>query len=135
MKGLLFLAFFISFVVFLMSASMYFYYYYPISEFTYSSTAFVTKDLAGFDLNSSSITFGSIALGGSSTRNILINNSYPFSVRVKPYVEGDISKIINYSYLEVEPYQSSKFQLTISADSIDQLGNYTGNISIKLFRV
>lgn len=134
MKNLVILSLFISFVVLIMTVSIYVYYITPLSEFSYSTTAFVTEDSTGFDVNTSSITFGSIVIGGTSTRTILVNNSYSFPIRVKPQVTGEISKIITYDDFIVQPYQSSKFHLTVSADSLDLLGNYSGNINLKLLR-
>lgn len=134
MKNLLILAFFISLVVFLMTISIYFYYITPISEFSLQTTGFVTEDTAGFDVNSTALTFGSIVVGGSSTRSVLVNNSYPFPVRVKPEIEGNIEDFVTYDPLVVGPYESSKFYITFSVDSIDLLGNYSGNVSIKLLR-
>ncbi len=134
MKSLTVLSFFISLVVLVMSSSIYFYYISPISEFTYSTTAFVTQDTAGFDVNTSAITFGSIIIGGTSTRSILVNNSYPFPIRVKPEIEGDIAQLVTYDPTIINPYNTSKFYLTIYADSYDLVGNYTGNITLKLMR-
>lgn len=134
MKGLVVLAFFISFIVFLMVLSIYVYYITPVDEYSYATTAFVTQDTAGFDLNSTAITFGSLVVGGSSTRSVLVNNSYPFAVSIEPKVEGSIAKIINYAPLTIKPYEASKFYFSVSAGSRDLLGNYTGNISIRLMR-
>ncbi|MEK6908800.1 MAG: hypothetical protein AABX23_01975 [Nanoarchaeota archaeon] len=135
MKNLLVLAFFISLIVLVMTLFIYFYYITPISEFSFQTTAFVTQDVAGFDVNSTALTFGSIVLGGSSTRSILVNNSYPFSVRVEPKFDGSIKKIITYEPLIVEPYHTSKFYFTVSANSLELLGNYTGDVNIKLMRL
>jgi len=135
MKNILVLAFFISFIVFLMSLSIYFFYITPVYEFSYSATAYVTENVGGFDLNSTALTFGSIAVGGSSTRTILVDNYYSFPVRVEPHVEGTISKIISYQPLIVGPNETSRFSFTVSADSFDLLGNYTGNVIIRLKRV
>jgi len=134
MKNLVILAIFISLIAFLMTLSVYFYYTNPISEFSYFSNAFVTRNTEGFDLNSSAITFGSLPVGGSSTRAIVVNNSYPFAIRVKPNVEGTISRIIDYEPITIQPYESSKLYFTVHAYSIDLIGNYTGNISVKLMR-
>lgn len=134
MKNLVILSLFISIIVLVMSVSVYIYYITPLSEFSYDTTAFVTYDVAGFDVNTSVITFGSIVPGGSSTRSLMVNNSYPFPIKVEPKIEGDIEKIITFEETIIEPYQLSKFYLTVSADSIDLLGNYTGNVVIRLLR-
>lgn len=134
MRSLVILSLFISLVVLTMSVSIYFYYLTPLSEYSYPTTAFVTYDTAGFDVNTSAITFGSIVPGGTSTRTLIVNNSYPFPIRIEPKIDGSIEKILSFKPTIVEPYQTSKFYLTISADSIDLLGNYTGNIMIRLLR-
>ena len=132
MKRILFLAFFISLIVFLMSLSLFVYYFTPITESSFQATARVTKDLDGFDVNSSALTFGSFAIGGSSTRSILVNNSYSFPVRLEPVAEGSISQLIVYSPLTIQPYTTSSFKITVSAPLNATLGNYTGNISVRL---
>lgn len=134
MRSLVILSFFISLVVITMSASIYFYYITPLSEFSYDTTAFVTYDVAGFDVNTSVITFGSIVPGGTSTRSLMVNNSYPFPIKVEPEVKGSIEKILYFEPIIIEPYQNSKFYFTVYADSIESLGNYTGNIMIRLLR-
>ena len=134
MKSLAILSLFISLVVLTMSASIYFYYITPLSEFSYDTTAFVTHDVAGFDVNTTVITFGSIVPGGTSTRSLMVNNSYPFPIKVEPEADGSIEKILHFEPLVIEPYQSSQFYFTVYADSIDSIGNYTGNIMIRLLR-
>lgn len=134
MKNIVVLSLFISLIVLVMSVSVYFYYITPISEYSYQTTAYVTRDVAGFDVNSSALTFGSIVPGGTSTRSIIVDNSYSFPIKVQPEVEGSIQKIISYQPLIVGPNQSSKLDFTVYAESIDFLGNYTGNIKIKLTR-
>ncbi|MEK6811472.1 MAG: hypothetical protein AABX96_03115 [Nanoarchaeota archaeon] len=134
MKNLLFLALFISFIVFLMSISLFVYYITPVSVSSFQASATVTEDLGGFDLNSSALTFGSIALGGSSTRSILVNNSYSFPIRVESVIDGSIAEMIVYGPLTIQPYQTSSFQFSVFAGPNVSLGNYTGNISIRLLR-
>ncbi len=134
MKGILFLAFFISFVVFLMSISLFSYLVTPVSVSSFQASATITEDLEGFDLNSSALTFGSVPVGGTSTRAILVNNSYSFPIRVEPVIDGSISKMVIYGPLIIQPYEASSFQITVFADLNTSLGNYTGNVLIRLFR-
>ena len=135
MKNILFLALFISFIVFLMSLSLFFYYTLPVKVYSFQASVRVTEDLGGFDLNSSALTFGSIAFGGSSTRSILVYNPYSFPVRVEPIIKGNIGQIIAYSSMIVQPNNSSSFQLSVFAGPNVSLGNYTGNVFIRLLRV
>ena len=135
MKYILFLAFFISLIVFLMSASVFYYYIVPIKKSLFPASVMVTKELGGFDVNSTALTFGSITLGGSSTRAVLINNSYPFPVRVKSKVEGPISELIGSDFLVIWPNETSRFSFTVSSDPYTLLGNYSGNVSIRLYRL
>jgi len=132
-KDLLILAFFISFIIFLMSLSFYFYYITPLAQSSFQASTIVTRDTGGFDLNSTALTFGSITLGGSSTRSILVNNSYSFPIRVEPVIEGSIQDLISYDYLVIQPYQSASFSMTVFADLNKSLGKYIGNVSVRLF--
>lgn len=135
MNGILFLAFFISIIVFLMSASLFFYSFIPVAESSFQASARITEDTGGFDLNSSALTFGSIALGGSSSRSVLVYNPYSFPVRVEPVVDGTISELAVYSPLTIGPHNSSSFKISVVSKSNNLLGNYTGNVSIRLLRV
>lgn len=135
MRSLLFLAFFISAVVFIMSISMFLFYKMPVKESSFDASVIVSPDVGGFDLNSSALTFGSISLGGSSTRSVRIENSYPFPVRVEPVIEGDIAQILSYEPAVVESYESFRFPLTVSADFNTSLGNYKGKVSLRLMRI
>jgi hypothetical protein len=134
MKNLLILSLFISAIVLVMTLSIYFYYLTPLDKFSYPTTAFVTQDTLGFDVNSTAITFGNVIVGGSSSRSILVNNSYPFAVKVKPNFSGNIASLISYEPLIVGPYSVSKLYLTISPTNISMIGNYTGMIDIELLR-
>lgn len=134
MKNLAILSLFISLVVLVMTLSVYFYYITPLYEFNYPVSGFVTEDTAGFDINTTAITFGSVIIGGTSTRSILVNNSFSFPVRVETETEGEISNLILYEPTIIGPNQVSKFYLTFSANSSILIGNYTGNITLKLMR-
>ena len=131
---ILLLALFISIMVLLMSASMFFYYTTPLSESTYLTSGKITENTGCFDINTSAITFGSITIGGSSTRSIWINNSYPFAIKVKPVVKGSISEKVKYDSIIIKPYEASSFKLTFFANNSSSLGYYNGEISILLLR-
>src|SRR3989344_6160178 len=88
---------YISLIVFIVSALFFLSYFTPLSKSLFHASGTITEDLGGFDINSTALIFGSIALGGSSTRSILINNSYPFAIKVKLILEGSISDKIIYS--------------------------------------
>jgi len=134
MRRIIFLAFFISLIVFIASALFFLSYFTPLSKSLFHASGTITEDLGGFDINSTALIFGSIALGGSSTRSILINNSYPFAIKVKLVLEGSISDKIIYSPIRIEPYKSSSFKMTFFSNLDDSLGDYDGNISVVLFR-
>jgi hypothetical protein len=134
MKKILILAFFISFIVFLMSLSVFYYSFYPVKMSSFFANAAVTQNTAGFDVNSSALTFGSVAIGGTSTRSISINNSYPFPVKVKVKAQGTISDKISYTPLIIEPNKVESLKITFSSNSSLDIGNYEGNISFILYR-
>lgn len=56
----------------------------------------IVGDRGGFDLNDSALTFGAIASGGSSTRNVIFKNNYEFEVIVYITSVGNISALLSH---------------------------------------
>jgi hypothetical protein len=94
----------------------FYYSFYPVKMSSFFANAAVTQNTAGFDVNSSALTFGSVAIGGTSTRSISINNSYPFPVKVKVKAQGTISDKISAiaPFKKPEIYFFTKERIAVS---------------------
>ncbi len=134
MKKLAYFVLIFSIFVFVASIGIYFISSNPIEVREIDASVNITLDSGGFDLNSSSLTFGNIALGGSSTRRVLFNNGYEFPVTLEISTEGNISEIISYDKVVHVDKGESKY-ISFSAVSTEEanFGHYSGIVKIKVF--
>jgi hypothetical protein len=93
----------------------------------------VTADRGGFDLNKTALTFGLIKVGGSSTRNIVINNTHSFPISIEITSEGNITSLLRYDNNVVVGNGEAK-NITFSAVSERNttLGFYGGFVHFKI---
>ena len=86
----------------------------------------------GFDINASALTFGMLMPGGSSSRDINIENKYNEKVKVNIYSEGDIKDFIlvseNNFILEEDEAKSLSFTATAPLDA--DFRTYEGTVYI-----
>lgn len=135
MKYFVFFLFFLSILCFFFTFMFFLNYNNPLLASTFQTSLEVTQDKIGFDVNSSAVTFGKIALGGTSTRSISGYNPYPYDVRIDYSAEGSIASFIkDDSFKIVQPYEHFSYSLSVFAETNASIGNYTGNISIFLLR-
>lgn len=88
-------------------------------------------DIAGFDVNASALTFGTITFGSSSSRNLTIENNYNFPIKVVFSVKGNIKEFLVFNelvYLEIGEKKSVKISTIIPIDK--KYGNYFGKMII-----
>jgi len=94
-------------------------------------TTLIIGNRTGFDLNTTALTFGMIALGSSSQRDLIIKNDYDFPIKVEFNVKGDIEKFLIFDkvvYLEVGEEKTISIISVIPVD--EEYGNYHGRIII-----
>lgn len=85
----------------------------------------------GFDTSNTALTFGMIPVGGSSQRNITLENNYNFPIRVVFKLKGDIKEFLIFDkivFLDAEDAKELTFFAIAPADS--QFGNYSGTFSV-----
>ena len=91
----------------------------------------IVGDKAGFDVNSTALTFGMITAGSSSSRNLIIENNYDFPIKVEFNVKGDIKRFLVF---EKVVYLDSGENKTVSIGTIDpvneEYGNYSGKVIV-----
>ena len=97
MKKIAYALFSLSFLIFLISLAGFF--FGDLETRTIYSSVNLTADTGSFDLEGSDLTFGKVALGGSSTRHVSFENTYPFVVDVGIEIEGDIGPLLSYEPL------------------------------------
>lgn len=134
MKKLAYFIFGLSFLLLLVSVFS-FLSYKPIETREINASVELTKDLGGFDLNSSALTFGKITLGGSVVRNLLFDNGYSFPVKLKIEVKGEITDLLVFqdSY-DVKSGESISIPFTVVAKEDSPLGNYSGIVIVQMYK-
>ena len=112
--------------------------YFLRSELLQSQTFYTNvnvTDTLGFDVNRTALTFGNIIRGGSSTRNIKIDNYYDFPVVVHVSADGNMKELLNFEeelYLEQGETKSVPFSVYVDDNASE--GVYSGNITLLLYR-
>lgn len=121
----------LSIIILLFSLNYYFHYSSILNQFSYPATITLSNSSIGFDINGTALTFGSIAIDGSSTRRVLITNTYSFPISVKTEVFGSISSLIlDVPNLIIAPFNETHVPIIAYAgyNSNLSLGNYSGNV-------
>ena len=88
-------------------------------------------DKAGFDTNNTALTFGMITSGSSSSRNLIIENTYNFPIKCEFSVEGDIRRFLVFDevvYLDIGEEKTVSIG-TITATN-ESYGNYSGKMIV-----
>lgn len=92
--------------------------------------SFAIGEYGGFNLNKTALTYGTITLGGSSVRNVILGNSYSFPIIVKVFASESLTRFLTVEEnLFIEPGESKKVGVTIQAPQDAEFGNYSGEIS------
>lgn len=94
-------------------------------------TSLMIGDKVGFDTNNTALTFGMIPAGGSSQRNISLENSYNFPIEVEFKLKGDIKEFLVFDkvvYLSAGEVKEIAFYAQAPPSS--EFGNYSGIFSV-----
>jgi len=89
---------------------------------------------SSFDISTDLLNFGSLVVNSSESKNILLSNSYFFSVLYSFEVIGNVSEFLVYeNSLVLIPETNSTFVLnTITIP--ENYGNYSGILNVKISR-
>ena len=135
MKRLAYVLFVISLVIFLFSIISFFVYNKALDSYDFYTNVNVTLERGGFDLNNTALTFGMVALKGSSTRDLVLNNSYSFPVIISLEAEGEIEQFLSFQkFTIVEPNEEISIPISIIIPGNTVLGMYEGNIKAEIKR-
>jgi hypothetical protein len=91
------------------------------------------SDRVGFDVNSSALTFGKITPGGSSTRNLILENNYGFPIKLKIEIEGNVLKFLSFEkvvFIDSRETKKIIFSAVIPGD--EKFGKYSGKVIITI---
>lgn len=88
-------------------------------------------DHAGFDLNTSILTFGMIPYGSNANRKLTIENNYGIPAKFEFSVQGDISEfLILPKDVVLDPDERREISISTITFSNEPYGNYTGTLMI-----
>lgn len=121
-------------LVLLVFTNVFIYFYHKPIEQRSLEASFFVRENAGFDLNSTALTFGAIPRGGSSSRSVTIDNDYERNVRVDVKVSRDIA---DYVFADQPIYLSKGESANVSFSAIVPedmpYGNYSGFVYFDIF--
>ena len=105
-------------------------------EVRFLDVSFIVGNKMGFDLNSSSLTFGIVLPGSAGVKTVLIENNYDFPVKLRVLVSKELRGFI---FSDSEIIILSKgvvpvdFTLILPAEIA--LGNYSGKLMFEFRKV
>jgi len=90
----------------------------------------------GFDLRTDFLSYGTLPPEGVATRDILVNNSFPYDVSLNIMAEKSISDFIESSG---NPYiipagTNASIPITIKVPADTQFGNHTGKVYLIFYK-
>jgi len=92
-------------------------------------------DTAGFDVNATALTFGTITSGSSAYRNLTIENNYNFPIKVKFDVKGNITEFLIFDkiiYLDAGEKKFIRINTIVPVN--ESYGDYSGKIIVVMKR-
>jgi hypothetical protein len=89
---------------------------------------------SSFDISTDLLNFGSLVVNSSESKNILLSNSYSFSVLYSFEVVGNVSEFLVYEKsIVLIPKTNSTFVLNTIVIP-EKYGNYSGILNVKISR-
>ena len=137
MKHIVIILSILSFLVLIVSSFYYFNFISDVRQVSYPASVVLSRDVNGFDINGTALTFGSIVPLGSSRRQILVTNPYPYPILVSGEVSGSIKQLFSHIPVTVIPsFNETHIPLSVSAaiDSNLSFGSYNGTVVFTLRR-
>lgn len=132
MKSIAYLAFCLSAFILLVSVAGFYFHNRILQEKDFYSSVKITQR-GGFDVNSSALTFGEISGGGSSLRNVIIQNGYSFPVNAQVTCDGTICSMLTYEKTtSLVVGENKKIPFLVRAKQDNEKIFYNGTIHINL---
>lgn len=135
MKKLTYSLFGLSIFLFIVSISIFLIYMNPLQIRVVETNLNLTVGEIGFDLNNTSLAFGKIPIGSSSTRKFSISNSYSFPIKVVTKVNGDIEDFLIFDkFTNVESGEQKFISVLAKSNENSNEGFYSGELEFKILR-
>lgn len=132
-KKLIYFLFILSAV--LLTFSVYSFFKRPIVLKEYEISFIVQEGTVGFNLNTTSLTFGKIPPGGSGERKIDFFNYKDEKIDIEVLASKDIAEFLSFKNEYEVPAMSNvtiPINVVVPTDAVE--GNYSGKIRIQLKR-
>jgi hypothetical protein len=105
---------------------------YIIYDYQEKNMYLTVDNYVGFNAANDSIYFGTVPLGGSASRNIVLKHSYskPLFVQLKP--SGYLSNFVSVSdnNFILEPNKNKIISVSVYVPKNMEYGNYTGKLAV-----
>lgn len=126
---------FILFLVLVLASLFLFVFSKPLQVKEFDFSFIVEEGIAGFDVNTSSLTFGKLSPGNSEVRSVLIENNYEFPVEVNILITKEFMNLFSVeSGFIIQPRGTLSVPITLSIpENLDE-GNYNGKIKFEIYR-
>jgi len=122
----------IALFLFIVSIALEHYLFLPEQQLIVPAYVNITQGSLGFDLNDSALAFGSVVVGGSGTRTVLVHNPHGHTLYGRVSSNGSITSVLSYdSAFVVPPGEDARIPFTVIARNAEQ-GAYTGFVTIEL---
>jgi len=103
-----------------------------ILEIREIEASIIISNITGFDVNETILNFGKVMRGGSSTKQISIENNFNFPIEVSIYGEGEIKKFIFGFKEKIEVGKKKNIKIVASVPDDAEFGEYKGKIIVKI---
>jgi len=111
------------------------FYLFRVTETKIFDVKFFVGPDFGIDLDTSVVAFGMVVPGGSATRELKIDNSHPYPIRVSLFASSNINKFISADYnFTISPGESRLLPVTLFVPKETQEGEYDGKLTVSLYR-
>ena len=108
----------------------------PLEVKEFEVIFFIKSGGAGFDLNGTALTFGSIPPGGAGRRSLIIENKWGFPVEARFFVSKDIAEFIEApSSILLHSRENTTLEIVVRIPKDTPDGKHKGKIKIKFYRV
>lgn len=130
MKKITYFLFAFSLLLFLISAGWFFLGHIDEKDIFASVNV---SDRVGFDLNKSSLSFGSITPPGEASRDVVFDNNYNFPVLLSISSHGDIKPLLMHErFVRVESGEKKEIGFVARADGDTKQAYYQGRVNFRI---
>lgn len=125
--------FLICILIFFLVLNIHFFFkIWSIVEIREIDASVIVSDRIGFDVNQSSLIFGKVPIGSSSTRQVSIENNFEFPVKVYVYSKGDMKRFVRGSVTEINIGERKNINVIVVVPENIDFGKYEGKVVFEM---